>query len=186
MEFWRPQEVPSLELAQGTSKRRLFLPPFSLSKSGSSEAFLRGRLCHVGHLTKRTQPPCPNMSALLPAHHLTPRCPHFCPGLLSASVYRSSKTVGRTEQTTLELLQCPILGLSEGQTQTGGQGRKEAKAFESTGKGEKLGGGHWRPLVLVVQGADSAEEGLGRVLACHCSGPQSPVCPGVMARAPPP
>lgn len=47
----------------------------------------------------------------------------------------------------LESLQCPILGLFEGQTGSWGQGTKWAKPWESTGKGEQLERGlleaHW-------------------------------------------
>lgn len=105
MGLWRPRGVPSLELAQGIQQKEPFSSsPFSLFKSGSSEAFPRGSLCCFGHLTKKTQPPGPTLSALPPAHQLTPRCPPFCLGPLSASVYWSSYTVAGTEQMTLELL----------------------------------------------------------------------------------
>lgn len=117
---------------------------------------------------QRTHPPGPNSSALLPAHPHTPRCPCVCPGLLSASVYRSSKTIGGTEQMT-HITTVPILGLSEGQAPNCGTGEEVAQTLRLDGKGERPGGGSLEAL-----GAGSARDqpSHGRVWAghrtCHC------------------
>lgn len=128
----RPQEAFS-QVGPGNKQEEPFRPSPSLcSNRGALRLFPGGILGRFEHRTKRTQPPGLNLSALLPAHQPAPRCPHFCPGLLSASVYRSSKTDGGTGQMTPKSRQCPVLGLSGGQARGFGTGEEVGQTLRFT------------------------------------------------------